>query len=182
MPSSSLHSLLLTALSSARPDRGLCTDADLLAAFALRHDEAAFAERVRRHGRLVRGTAQRLVGNAPDADDVFQATFVLLARKAASPAWGRTVAPWLYQVVRRVASKARVRAGRQRRFAGEIEMEPIAPAPIPRTDWSGPRSESPSTGRLPRYRRGCVTPWCSAIWRGSRKMRRLPLWAVRRPR
>src|SRR5205807_340522 len=89
------------------------TDAELLAAFAEAKDEAAFAELVRRHGRLVRGTARRVAGDANIAEDVFQATFFLLAQKAAVVSWGPTVGPWLYQVARRLGIKARTRAARR---------------------------------------------------------------------
>ena len=94
MPTTALRSVLLTTLSTLR--RGPSpTDADLLAAFASYRDESAFAELVRRHGPLVRGASLRTVGDHGTAEDVFQATFLLLARKAASVSWGPTVGPWL---------------------------------------------------------------------------------------
>jgi RNA polymerase sigma factor (sigma-70 family) len=114
MPTTPLRSALQAALSGTRQGLSPRTDAELLAAFAAARDEAAFAELVRRHGRLVRGTARRLAGSAEAAEDVFQATFLLLARKAAALAWGPTVGPWLYQAARRLAAKARVRAARRR--------------------------------------------------------------------
>src|SRR5262245_38928867 len=113
MPTTPLRSALQAALSGTRHGLLLGTDAELLAAFAAARDEAAFAELVRRHGRLVRGAARRLAG--PDAaEDVFQATFLLLARKAAAVAWGPTVGPWLYEAARRLSAKARGRAARRR--------------------------------------------------------------------
>ncbi len=104
-------------------------DADLLRAFASVRDEAAFTELVRRHGRLVRGAAWRMVGDSDTVEDVFQAAFLLLARKAASIAWRPTVGPWLYQAACRLAAKARVRAARRR------PMSPInQDVPAPATD------------------------------------------------
>jgi hypothetical protein len=92
-----LRSVLHTTLSALR--RPASTDADLLAAFASARDEAAFAELVHRHGALVLGASLRTVGDRGTAEDVFQATFLLLARKASSISWGPTVGPWLYQAV-----------------------------------------------------------------------------------
>jgi RNA polymerase sigma factor (sigma-70 family) len=83
------------------------TDAELLAAFASARDEVAFAELVRRHGRLVRETARRMVGDPSTAEDVFQATFLLLARKANAVSWGPTIGPWLYQAAWRIGARLR---------------------------------------------------------------------------
>jgi RNA polymerase sigma factor (sigma-70 family) len=130
MPTTSLRSVLQAVLSGTRHGLSLGTDAELLAAFASARDEAAFAELVRRHGRLVRGTARRLVGDAATAEDVFQAAFLLLARKAASVCWGPTVGPWLYQATRRIAAKARTRAARRWPLA-PIGPDVAAPATDP---------------------------------------------------
>src|SRR5262249_54526514 len=97
MPTTPLRSVLEAALSGACPGRWRRTEAELLAAFASARDEEAFAELVRRHGRLVWGTARRVAGASGAAEDVFQATFLLLARKATTVCWGPTVGPWLYQ-------------------------------------------------------------------------------------
>src|SRR5581483_4234025 len=82
------------------------TDAELLERFAAARDEAALAELVARHGGLVRGTARRHLGDAHAADDVYQATFLVLARKAGAVRWGPTVGPWLYATAVRLARKA----------------------------------------------------------------------------
>src|SRR4051794_27414704 len=95
--------------------RPAAADPQLLAAFAAGRDEDAFAEIVRRHGPLVRGVCRRQLGDAPEADDAFQATFLLLARRADRGGWGATVGPWLYAAARRVAANARVAATRRRR-------------------------------------------------------------------
>src|SRR5439155_15149136 len=92
---------------------GAPTDRDLLERFAARRDEAAFAELVRRHGPLVMGIGRRVLGHAQDAEDVFQAAFLVLARKAAAVPWQESVGGWLFPVAYHLALK--VRAGRQRR-------------------------------------------------------------------
>ena len=106
MPTLPLRPALQAALAYTRNTFTPRTDAELLHAFAAEHDEAAFAELVRRHGRMVQGAARRIVGTTDAAEDVFQAAFLLLARKAASVSWGPTVGPWLYQAANRLAAKA----------------------------------------------------------------------------
>jgi len=91
------------------------SDRVLLQRFAARREEAAFAALVQRHGTLVLNVCRRLLRQEQDAEDVFQATFLLLARKAGSVRWRDTVAPWLHAVAHRLALKARTRAVRRRR-------------------------------------------------------------------
>jgi RNA polymerase sigma factor (sigma-70 family) len=90
------------------------SDADLLRAFVASRDEQAFATLVRRHGPLVLATARRASGNPADADDVFQATFLLLARNAAAVRNPAAVAGWLHGVANRMARTARRAATRRR--------------------------------------------------------------------
>jgi len=94
MPTSPLRSVLQAILSRAGHGLSLRSDAELLTACASARDEAAFAEMVRRHGRLVRGTAQRILRDPDSAEDVFQTTFLLLARRASAICWGPTVGAW----------------------------------------------------------------------------------------
>ncbi|AMV24306.1 ECF RNA polymerase sigma factor SigE [Gemmata sp. SH-PL17] len=82
------------------------TDAELLARFAATRDECAFAELVARHSALVRGTVRRRVRDPHTVEDVCQATFLVLAGKAATVQWGRTVGPWLHATAVRLARKA----------------------------------------------------------------------------
>jgi RNA polymerase sigma factor (sigma-70 family) len=93
------------------------TDRQLLERFTRRRDEAAFAALVHRHAALVYGVGRRLLGHAQDAEDIFQATFLVLARKAGMVRWHDSAAAWLYDVSRRLAFKAR--ADRQRRLEQE---------------------------------------------------------------
>src|SRR5262245_133744 len=88
-------------------------DDELLRRFALARDEAAFAELVRRHGTLVLGVARRVLGEHHAAEDVLQASFLLLARKAWRVRWRRSVAPWLHAAAYRLACEARRRRARQ---------------------------------------------------------------------
>jgi serpin B len=98
-----------------RPDgAGEATDGALLARFADDRDEAAFEMLFRRHGPMVWGVCRRPLGGAPDADDAFQATFLVLVRRARSIAKRDSVASWLHGVARRVALAARAGAARQR--------------------------------------------------------------------
>ncbi len=113
-----------------RQQRGGVTDAQLLERFGARREEIAFEELVRRHGPMVLGVCRRVLGEPHDAADAFQATFLVLARRAASivPRWG--VGPWLYGVARRTALKARSAAARRRRAEQEAARgRPHAAAP-----------------------------------------------------
>jgi RNA polymerase sigma factor (sigma-70 family) len=107
--------------------RNLCdtqaADAELLACFARNQDEASFAALLRRHGPMVWGVARRLLGDLHDAEDVFQATFLILARKAAALRKGAAVASFLHGVARRLALKTRLqKARRQAREKRAVQM------------------------------------------------------------
>ncbi|MBY0526825.1 MAG: sigma-70 family RNA polymerase sigma factor [Gemmataceae bacterium] len=86
------------------------SDRELLDSFVARQDEAAFAVLVRRHGPMVLGVCRRLLGDAHAAEDAFQATFLVLVRRAGSVPWREVIGSWLYQVAYRTAMKARVAA------------------------------------------------------------------------
>jgi len=106
-------------------------DRDLLDQFAVNQDANAFAELVQRHGTLVRGVCQRVLGSGPDAEDAFQATFLVLARQAASIHKRNSVGSWLYGVAYRIACNTRRQATARRvhesgatpRVAGDSENE-----------------------------------------------------------
>ena len=83
------------------------SDAELLSQFIAERDEDAFASLVHRHGSMVLRVARRIVGNDSDAEDVFQATFLLLARRADAIRKREAVAGWLHGVAHRLALSAR---------------------------------------------------------------------------
>ena len=87
-------------------EAGGLSDAQLLERFIATRDEAAFEVLVWRHGGLVLGVARRWLGCTPDAEDAFQATFLTLARKAATLRRHAALAAWLHQVVYRIAIRA----------------------------------------------------------------------------
>ena len=83
------------------------SDSILLERFVSRREEAAFVDLVKRHGPRVEGTCRRLLHNEQDIEDVFQATFLVLARKAAGMPWRESVGGWLCAVAQRLAMNAR---------------------------------------------------------------------------
>src|SRR5947208_13268672 len=122
--------------SLRRSDSAGLSDGQLLERFIHRREEAAFETLVRRHGPMVLGVCRRVLGNAHDADDAFQATFLVLVRKAASVVPRERVGNWLYGVAYHTALKARgmaARRGTRERQVAELP-EPEAAAPDPSGD------------------------------------------------
>jgi RNA polymerase sigma factor (sigma-70 family) len=108
-------------------DAGM-SDGQLLSCFISRRDEAAFAARVRRHGPMVWGVCRRVLGSHHDAEDAFQATFLVLFRKAASISSRSLLANYLYGVAHRTALKARAAAVRRQMRERQVKdmPEPVA--------------------------------------------------------
>jgi RNA polymerase sigma factor (sigma-70 family) len=105
---------------SGEPER---TDRQLLEGFVARRDEAAFTALVDRHGPMVLGVCRRTLRNVQDAEDAFQATFLILARRARSIERKQSIAGWLYQVAYHLAVKARMSAARRSALRPrEVEM------------------------------------------------------------
>src|SRR5262245_34256305 len=105
---------ILDAVRRQAGDAG-ADDAQLLERFRERRDESAFAELVRRHGGTVMGAARAVLRDEPDAEDVFQATFLVLARKAGAVHKPGSLGSWLYGVARRIALDCQRRAARRTR-------------------------------------------------------------------
>ncbi|HQR08032.1 MAG TPA: sigma-70 family RNA polymerase sigma factor [Gemmatales bacterium] len=105
-----------TLLSRLPPgDVPLRTDRQLMERFLEDRDETAFTAIVTRHGPMVLGVCRRIIGSMHDAEDAFQATFLLLAQKAARIIPGDAVGPWLHGVACRVALKSRTMLRRRQR-------------------------------------------------------------------
>jgi RNA polymerase sigma factor (sigma-70 family) len=110
------------------PGERAASDRDLLRRFGAQRDEQAFAALLERHGPLVLRVARRVLGNDADAEDVYQATFLVLARKAAAVAWRDSVANWLYGVAYRLALNAKLSACRRRRHEAGASARTTPPA------------------------------------------------------
>jgi RNA polymerase sigma factor (sigma-70 family) len=127
------------------------SDGQLLERFASRRDEDAFAALLRRHGPLVWGVCRRVLRQAQDAEDAFQATFLVLARRAGAIRKHESVRSWLYGVAHRVAVRARDTAARRHAREG-----PLADVAAPADEEAGPDPRpvlDEEIGRLPeKYR------------------------------
>jgi RNA polymerase sigma factor (sigma-70 family) len=130
MPSSPVRSLI-EHICRAVPPEG---DGELLGRFVERRDETALAALVKRHGPMVWGVCRRLLGHH-DAEDAFQATFVVLVRKAASVKPREMVGNWLYGVARQAALQ--VKAAKRR--AREIQVTQMPDVEAPQDRWADVR-------------------------------------------
>lgn len=128
------------------------TDGELLERFVTGHDEAAFELLVRRHSRMVLGLCRRALRDGHEAEDAFQATFLVLVRNARSIRKRESVASWLYGVAQRVSRKAQARAN-TRAFVHQSEVS-VATGPDADPDRSELRPiVQDEVGRLPeKYR------------------------------
>jgi RNA polymerase sigma factor (sigma-70 family) len=100
------------------------TDGQLLECFVSRRDEAAVAALVRRHGPMVWGVCRRVLRDHQDAEDAFQATFLVLVRRAAAISPREMVGNWLYGVARQTALKARAAGARRQAREKQLNQGP----------------------------------------------------------
>jgi RNA polymerase sigma factor (sigma-70 family) len=110
------------------------SDGQLLRRFLVQRDEEAFDTLVRRHGAMVLGVCRRILGNAADADDAFQATFLVLVRKAGSLTGRAVLGDWLHGVARHTALNAK-RMSARRRVKEQAMARPEAQGEPARDDW-----------------------------------------------
>lgn len=160
MPISPLSVVMQHLLADLRPDGDGMTDGELLASFLRSHDHDALAALVRRHAPMVWGVSSRLLPNH-DAEDAFQATFLVLVRKAADVP-RQAVANWLYGVARQTAVRLRAtQAKKGRRETQVVNM----PEPGVSSQGSGVRQQEwtdvrpvldEELGRLPEHYRGVI--------------------------
>ncbi len=171
-----LHQLLETGSAV-----GL-TDGQLLTRFATTRGterdaaEAAFETILSRHGAMVHAVCRQLLGDVHAAEDAFQATFLVLVRRAATLRIReqRSLGPWLYGVAYRTALKARKCAARRRVREERVAIYPRhGPHRLPRP-WSVRTLPRRSTKRSAGCRRGTARPWCSATSKAGLTTRPLP--------
>src|SRR5262249_6590055 len=109
---------LRSAAASPDPE---CSDRQLLDDYASRNDPGAFAALVRRHGPTVLGVCRRMLRHEQDAEDAFQAVFLVLARGARTIRKGDSLTSWLYGVSYRIALRARRDAARRRKHEARAQ-------------------------------------------------------------
>jgi RNA polymerase sigma factor (sigma-70 family) len=100
------------------------SDGQLLEGYISRRDETAFAALARRHGPMVWGVCRRVLRNHHAAEDAFQATFLVLVRRAASIASRELLANWLYGVAHQTALKARATAAKRKERERQVAEMP----------------------------------------------------------
>src|SRR5262245_17293932 len=154
MPASPLNRVIQHLTAGVRPDGGGMTDGELLARFLSSRDEDALAALVRRHAPMVWGVCRRLLDNHHDAEDAFQATFLVLLRKAADVP-RQAVANWLHGVARQTAVRLRATAAKRgRRETQVVAMPEPTASEVRDADLHSALDEELS--RLPDHYRGVV--------------------------
>lgn len=123
----------LRRLAAASAQR-LRSDGELVTRFAERQDEAAFETLVQRHGGMVFGVCRRVLHHEHDAEDAFQATWLVFARKASSIRRQQSVSCWLHGVAHRLALQAKTAAARRRQREAHGRRQ-LAEVSLPKMTW-----------------------------------------------
>jgi RNA polymerase sigma factor (sigma-70 family) len=132
------------------------SDGALLTGFVERRDAAAFEALVRRHGPMVLGVCERVLPCRQDAEDAFQAVFLVLVRKASSVSPRELVGNWLYGVAHQTAVRVRARNHTRSTRERQVPMMP-EPAAGPAADWNDLRLVlDEELSRLPDHYRAVV--------------------------
>jgi RNA polymerase sigma factor (sigma-70 family) len=129
-------------------------DGELVERFVDSRDEAAFATLVQRHGAMVRGVCRRVLGHEQDAEDVFQAVFLVLSRKAGALRRKDAVGPWLFGVARRLALRSRSAGRFRREKEARVADRPSADWPDDLTVREAQSALDEELARLPERERG----------------------------
>jgi RNA polymerase sigma factor (sigma-70 family) len=135
MATGPLSSVLRQLRTTVLRDGDAPGDGQLLETFIARRDEAAFAALVRRHGPMVLGVCRRVLGHVQDAEDAFQATFLVLVRKATTVVPRDLLGHWLYGVAYRTALKARALVARRQGRERQVQQMP-EPETLPEDAWT----------------------------------------------
>ncbi|MHB1557531.1 MAG: RNA polymerase sigma factor [Isosphaeraceae bacterium] len=139
--------------------------------------EPAFRELLDRHGPMVMAVCRQVLGRAADADDAFQATFLVLVRRARSIRVGDSLAPWLYAVAIRTARRARFAASRQRTIDAETLAETVEESADAALDLDVRPMLHEELARLPgKYREPIVL--CHLEGKSHEEAARLLAWPV----
>jgi RNA polymerase sigma factor (sigma-70 family) len=139
-----------------RQEAARLSDGQLLECYVRGREDAIFDAIVRRHGPMVMGICRRILRNRHDAEDAFQATFLVLVRKAASIASRQLLGNWLYGVAHNTALKARAAIARRRRREAQVSELPESEA-VPQEVWNDllPVLDA-ELSRLPEKYRVCI--------------------------
>jgi RNA polymerase sigma factor (sigma-70 family) len=155
------------------------SDEQLLHAFTSRRDDSAFAVLVRRHGPMVLHVCRRVLGHQQDAEDAFQATFLVLARNARALRNKTTLASFLHGTAYRTAMKAKQSAARRRKYEGSLGAltQPRSPAdPTDELSWREVRTLlDEEIARLPEIYRSVFVLCCLENASREEAARRLAL-------
>ncbi len=139
MPTTPMNRVIQHLLAACGGDGAGLTDGELLTRFLNSRDDAALAALMRRHGSMVWGVCCRLLRSHPDAEDAFQATFLVLVQKAATLPDKEKVGNWLYGVAHQTAVRMRATAAKR----GERERQVVVmpePATAEQYVWNDLRS------------------------------------------